>query len=126
MSEIDPQFVEKVAAALRFLEREPVASWFDEAALAGALRDAVGGPEGTAKAAERAGARFDEAVARARGSSRSLADVLGKDASDALVRAAGDAEPDEAMVRSLFAERAAEALLASLLYDGIIEFLRKA
>jgi hypothetical protein len=73
--------------------------------------------------------RFDDAfertVARLRAEKRAPAEIVGRATADALIRGAGDLEPDDATIRSFFAERAVERLIASLVYDGIVEFLKK-
>lgn len=91
-------------------------------ALAWALDDAKGARDLDA----RIGRAVDAAVARVRGEGRSALDLLGKATVERLTDAAGEAEPDERAIRAFFEERAAHDLLGSVLYDGILEFVKKA
>lgn len=115
----------RIERALRFFDATALGRLLPRECAAAAMRAAAGAADGPERAARRFVERWDDAVAALRVSDRSLASLLGPEATDAIVRAVGELEPDERMVRALFAERGAEALLASLLYDGIVEFLKK-
>ncbi len=76
-------------------------------------------------AKERFPADWDRTVERLRQEKRSLAEIVGREAAEAAIRAVGEIDPDERTIRAFFGERAVEKLLASLIYDGIVEFLKK-
>lgn len=114
-----------IERALRFLETLPIERGLPLPRVAAAVRATAAAPGAADRAARRFATFFDETLARLRTSGDSAASLLGREATEAIVRAVGELEPDEALVRAVFAERGAEALIASLLYDGIIEFMKK-
>lgn len=122
---MDDREIERwIERAQRFFEREPLRRLFSPERAAAAARAAFP-PGAEERAAARFAERFDEAVARLRASGESAASFLGSAATEDLVRAAGAIEPDDRFVRALFAGPAAEALVATILYEGIVEFVRK-
>ncbi len=116
---------EWVARALAALEREPLRALFPPDRVAAAIRAALSAPDAPERGAARFRERFDEVTSRLRASGESVASLAGPAATGVLVRAAGALEPDEAFVRALFGGPAAEALAAALLYDGIVEFVKR-
>lgn len=125
MDENDAEIQGSVERALRFWDGEPFERLLPRERAIEAIRAGAAAPGAAERAAARFRERFDEALERLRRSDVSAVTVLGREAVEAIVRATGEVEPSEAAIRSLFIDPAAEALLASLLYDGIIEFLRK-
>ncbi len=120
----DAEIDDLIARSQRFLEGEPLGRLFPRERVVRAARAAVAVAGTPDRAARRFADRFDEAVAKLRLRTVSAAAVIGADAVVRIVRAAGELEPDEATIRALFAGPATEALLAAILYDGIVEFVK--
>lgn len=109
-----------------WLEGQPLAHLLPKDPLVEALRRLSEEEVARGEVAPRIEKAFDAALERLRRETRSGAEVLGPAATERLVDAAGDLEPDERTVRAFFEERAVADLLGDVLYDGISEFMKKA
>lgn len=115
-----------IAVWKEWVEGQPLATLLPKDKVVEALRRVAAEATGRAEVAPRIEKAFDAAYERLRASDKSVADLLGPAATERLIDAAGDLEPDERAVKAVFEERAVGDLLGSVLYDGISEFMKKA
>jgi hypothetical protein len=115
-----------MTSALRWLEQrrledlvtdEHLQTWIDEDADAAVIEERF------RTAFERI---WDHAVKRARDDERTLREAVGEEGARAALDLAEALEPSEESVRAVFEQGATEELLGTVLYDGIMEFLKKA
>jgi O-acetyl-ADP-ribose deacetylase (regulator of RNase III) len=124
---VDPSLAERIVAAWKsWSEAQTLAALLPEERAKEALRHAVDEERGLRGLEGRVRRAVDAAVRRLRGEARSARELIGAAAVERLIDAAGALEPDERAIRAFFEERAAHDLLGSVLYDGIVEFMKKA
>ncbi|HVY61196.1 MAG TPA: hypothetical protein VHF22_06050, partial [Planctomycetota bacterium] len=107
-----------IAAWKEWLESRPVGELLPKDRAVEAVRRLADEKTAAGDVAPRIEKAFDAAYARLRGLEKSAADLLGPAATQRLVDAAADLEPDERAIRAFFEERAVGDLLGAVLYDG--------